>query len=264
VSDRSPPVTTAAGCSGHPGSPPVALGQPATASSPRPFKFQAVKGCERGAPTIRRERTPTLRHKKAGKPAVKRLSGFSIRHSVGTTDTEAEGLEPPSGCPRRISSAVPYQLGLRLHSVGTGGFEPPTPRSRSECSTGLSHVPNDRMLSTDGSGGIRTHEGLLTPTRFPIVLLKPLGHRSPAERREWDSNPRTPFERHGLANRSLGPLGHPSEILGRPARAARPELPLQGSNLDFPDPESGVLPVTPRGITERETGLEPATLSLGS
>ena len=27
---------------------------------------------------------------------------------------EAEGLEPPSGCPRRISSAVPYQLGLRL------------------------------------------------------------------------------------------------------------------------------------------------------
>jgi hypothetical protein len=27
---------------------------------------------------------------------------------------EAEGLEPPCGCPRRISSAVPYQLGLRL------------------------------------------------------------------------------------------------------------------------------------------------------
>lgn len=26
-----------------------------------------------------------------------------------------------------------------------------------------------------------------------------------------------------------------------------PELPLQGSNLDFPDPESGVLPITPRG-----------------
>lgn len=25
------------------------------------------------------------------------------------------------------------------------------------------------------------------------------------------------------------------------------ELPRQGSNLDFPDPESGVLPVTPRG-----------------
>src|SRR5690606_21381276 len=44
-------------------------------------------------------------------------------------------------------------------------------------------------------------------------------------------------------------------------------LPRQGSNLDFPDPESGVLPITPRGTEtdeERETGLEPATLSLGS
>jgi hypothetical protein len=28
--------------------------------------------------------------------------------------TEAEGLEPPRACARRISSAVPYQLGLRL------------------------------------------------------------------------------------------------------------------------------------------------------
>jgi len=27
---------------------------------------------------------------------------------------EAEGLEPPRACARRISSAVPYQLGLRL------------------------------------------------------------------------------------------------------------------------------------------------------
>ena len=84
-----------------------------------------------------------------------------------TTSTEAEGLEPPSGCPRRISSAVPYQLGLRLHrSVGTGGFEPPTPRSRSECSTGLSHVPSPgyrlyqpKDLHRSGPGGIRTHEG---------------------------------------------------------------------------------------------------------
>ena len=29
-------------------------------------------------------------------------------------NTEAEGLEPPKACARRISSAVPYQLGLRL------------------------------------------------------------------------------------------------------------------------------------------------------
>ena len=27
-----------------------------------------------------------------------------------TTQTEAEGLEPPKACARRISSAVPYQL----------------------------------------------------------------------------------------------------------------------------------------------------------
>ncbi len=31
-------------------------------------------------------------------------------------------------------------------------------------------------------------------------------------------------------------------------RASRFELPLLGSNQDSPDPESGVLPVTPRGI----------------
>jgi hypothetical protein len=91
----------------------------------------------------------------------------------------------------------------------------------------------------------------MTPTRFPIVLLKPLGHRSPLQRREWDSNPRTPCGRHGLANRSLGPLGHPSESNTRAGRRSSPPdhvpLPLQGSNLDSPDPESGVLPVTPRG-----------------
>src|SRR5690606_19689158 len=84
--------------------------------------------------------------------------------------TEAEGLEPPSGCPRRISSAVPYQLGLRLQcSVGTGGFEPPTPRSRSECSTGLSHVPNitpaaDRL-------GFEPTRGLCPPHDFQSCSL---------------------------------------------------------------------------------------------
>jgi hypothetical protein len=33
---------------------------------------------------------------------------------------EAEGLEPPRACARRISSAVPYQLGLRLQGGRTG------------------------------------------------------------------------------------------------------------------------------------------------
>jgi hypothetical protein len=40
----------------------------------------------------------------------------------------------------------------------------------------------------------------------------------------------------------------------RPGRLL--ELPLQGSNLDFPDPESGVLPVTPRGSSQRPSPQE--------
>jgi hypothetical protein len=160
----------------------------------------------------------------------------------------------------------------------------------------------------------------VNPTRFPIVLLKPLGHLStcprgsPGEippirnhqRRGWDSNPREPFGLDGLANRCRNHLAtSPSPSV----------LPLLGSNQDSSDPESDVLPVTPRGspassvspaasparasgagttpgggvpfhqqrdprpearlsachryrflrrTAERETGLEPATLSLGS
>lgn len=55
----------------------------------------------------------------------------------------------------------------------------------------------------------------------------------------------------------------------RQPTAHAPPLPPQGSNLDFPESESGVLPITPEGTDpnfqeERETGFEPATLSLGS
>ena len=82
--------------------------------------------------------------------------------------------------------------------VGVAGFEPATPASRTQCSTGLSYSPR---ISPYGQGGIRTHEGF-TPTRFPIVLLKPLGHLSSGlQRRGWDSNPREPFGPDGLANR---------------------------------------------------------------
>ena len=93
-------------------------------------------------------------------------NGPAARVSSGAVDrctatTEAEGLEPPKACARRISSAVPYQLDYASNeisdfSVGTAGFEPATPRSRSECSTGLSHVPK---FLRSGPGGIRTHEG---------------------------------------------------------------------------------------------------------
>ena len=50
-----------------------------------------------------RERLPTAR-KKAPAPRER------TRGSFVTLQTEAEGLEPPKACARRISSAVPYQL----------------------------------------------------------------------------------------------------------------------------------------------------------
>lgn len=70
----------------------------------------------------------------------------------------------------------------------------------------------------------------LSPTRFPIVRLKPLGHpslicrsRSGAEkRREWDSNPRG-LSPNALAGRRLKPLGHPSRKAK--VRTPTPELP---------------------------------------
>jgi hypothetical protein len=72
-------------------------------------------------------------------------------------------------------------------------------------------------------------------------------------------------------------IGRSTQSRKRPDRVTRSgrfrcrrELPLQGSNLDFPDPESGVLPVTPRGsepptvyrtcLRAPTPGLEPGTL----
>src|SRR5690606_8807356 len=96
-----------------------------------------------------------------------------------TFSAEAEGLEPPSGFPRRISSAVPYQLGLRLQvrtgasrpraadghagrlnsspRVGAPGFEPGTSASRTQRSTKLSHAPQRpraRARSTTHTDGV--------------------------------------------------------------------------------------------------------------
>ena len=102
--------------------------------------------------------------------------------------------------------------------------------------------------SGHGQGGIRTLEGL-TPTRFPIVLLKPLGHLSTCpSRRGWDSNPRGPFGPDGLANRCRN---HLATSPNRPQT-----LPLLGSNQDSSEPESDVLPITPRGTLTAKIGLE--------
>jgi hypothetical protein len=83
----------------------------------------------------------------------------------------------------RMQKAPPAAKADRAfaYPVGETGFEPATPASRTQCSTGLSYSPNPCWTITccfDGRGGIRTHEGF-HPTRFPIVLLKPLGHPSP-------------------------------------------------------------------------------------
>jgi hypothetical protein len=189
-------------------------------------------------------------------------------------------------------------------------------------------LPND--LRADGVGFEPTR--VIHPTRFPIVLLKPLGHPSlsygrcdPASHfRKHRSTERVGFEPTDALRASrfskplpwaarapLQPTGAaegepaisratvrrfassaaPSEARGPPHIAPEPssQLPRLGSNQDSSDPESDVLPVTPRGKTrpvtqprpdphfgvyfstgrrcffeERETGLEPATLSLGS
>ena len=112
-------------------------------------------------------------------------------------------------------------------TVGETGFEPATPASRTQCSTGLSYSPNDcanRLWVARRISG-RTARGTL---RLRGITCAPL-------RTGWDSNPREPFGPDGLANRCRNHLATP------------PKLPLLGSNQDSSDPESDVLPVTPRG-----------------
>ena len=46
-------------------------------------------------------------------------------------------------------------------------------------------------------------------------------------------------------------VGFPTSYFQSPI--SQTSLPRQGSNLNFPDPESGVLPITPRGKIIRET-----------
>ena len=64
-----------------------------------------------------------------------------LHHNGGGGTRTPKGLRPP----HFECGALPVRLRLPNDSsdftVGTAGFEPATPRSRSECSTGLSHVP---------------------------------------------------------------------------------------------------------------------------
>lgn len=130
--------------------------------------------------------------------------------------TEGEGFEPSCACARtafeagpidhlRHPSSLPCPTGGT--SIGVPGFEPGTSPTRTERSTGLSHTPSPAILpagnQSSGRGGIRTHAGF-RPHDFQSCALsrsatrpecrqarmnEPLG-----ERREWDSNPRGPFD----------------------------------------------------------------------
>ena len=132
------------------------------------------------------------RRAKKGRRSL-RGSPAEIVEAVVSVVAEAEGLEPPSAFARRISSAVPYQLGLRLRMrtppetepresthrfylfpIGAPGFEPGTSATRTQRSTGLSHAPHHFQPRTGWDSNPRG----LSPTRFPIVRLKPLGHPS--------------------------------------------------------------------------------------
>jgi hypothetical protein len=105
---------------------------------------------------------------------------------------EAEGLEPPRACARRISSAVPYQLGLRLQTsdepgpgrpsrltkptIGAPGFEPGTSATRTQRSTGLSHAPRTqphppRVCAPERTGWDSNPRGCLAPHDFQSCAL---------------------------------------------------------------------------------------------
>src|SRR5690606_24581237 len=186
--------------------------------------------------------------------------------------------------------------------VGETGFEPATPASRTQCSTGLSYSPKYVAFPVrkTRTGRDSNPRGLLTPHDFqscslshsdtcPTSMSSGPGRRSrPSERRGWDSNPREPFGPDGLANRCRNHLAtsptdlapglrgsgasglrsyriqmHPAPLMLRLQSFRAPKLqssgtsrklPLLGSNQDSSDPESDVLPVTPRGSEDHRAG----------
>ena len=55
---------------------------------------------------------------------------------------------------------------------------------------------------------VRTSENVVNKRQIASILAK-----CPILRRRWDSNPRVPYEDHGLANHSVRPLRHSSNLL---------------------------------------------------
>ena len=57
----------------------------------------------------------------------------------------------------------------REAKIGTAGFEPATPRSQSECSTGLSHVPfTFKTNKASGDGGLRQRDLSRIASELPL------------------------------------------------------------------------------------------------
>jgi hypothetical protein len=112
-----------------------------------------------------------------------RVEGPGVSCCVGRA--EAEGLEPPRPCGRLISNQLPYQLDYASSvAVGETGFEPATPASRTQCSTGLSYSPSvvpfpearraratSRAATAVRTGRDSNPRGLLTPHDFQSCSL---------------------------------------------------------------------------------------------
>src|ERR1700681_2897976 len=67
---------------------------------------------------------------------------------------------------KRITCACNYLILKKL--VGERGFEPPTPWSRTRCSTRLSHSPTAQRTATNGA----LHAHTSTSRQAPIITLR--------------------------------------------------------------------------------------------
>ena len=108
-----------------------------------------------------------------------RLAAAAVSDHRPIRSAQRDGYFPATRPPdARVASSS-----CATQPVGETGFEPAAPASRTQCSTRLSYSPlplprsgRVRAGAADGVGFEPTRA--VNPTRFPIVLLKPLGHPS--------------------------------------------------------------------------------------
>ena len=79
-----------------------------------------------------------------------KMRTLRVQSATGLTATRQPGLEPGTyGLEGRCSIQLSYWRGCN-RKIGTARFELATPRSQSECSTGLSHVPQTDVKARVG------------------------------------------------------------------------------------------------------------------